>query len=171
MGKQIRKQKKSSIIAGGFFRFALYLCVIVGVIYIGKSAYDFGYEIFNQEAMDNEENGRDVTVVIKEGDSVYQIGKTLKKKGLIDDAKIFVAQEMLSSYKGKLQPGTYILSTSMTPDEMMEIWSRRNTERTAGPDKYQEEKQKKGSSEIQDGSSSSPKETDESSQDEGGEQS
>lgn len=40
MGKQIRKQKKSSIIAGGFFRFALYLCVIVGVIYIGKSAYD-----------------------------------------------------------------------------------------------------------------------------------
>ena len=83
MGKQIRKQKKSSIIAGGFFRFALYLCVIVGVIYIGKSAYDFGYEIFNQEAMDNEENGRDVTVVIKEGDSVYQIGKTLKKKGLI----------------------------------------------------------------------------------------
>ena len=64
MGKQIRKQKKSSIIAGGFFRFALYLCVIVGVIYIGKSAYDFGYEIFNQESMDNEENGRDVTVVI-----------------------------------------------------------------------------------------------------------
>ena len=31
MGKQIRKQKKSSIIAGGFFRFALYLCVIVGI--------------------------------------------------------------------------------------------------------------------------------------------
>ena len=158
MGKQIRKQKKSSIIAGGFFRFALYLCVIVGVIYIGKSAYDFGYEIFNQEAMDNEENGRDVTVVIKEGDSVYQIGKTLKKKGLIDDAKIFVAQEMLSSYKGKQQPGTYILST------------RENTE--GQPDQTNTGgKAKEGSSEIQDGSSSSPKETDESSQDEGGEQS
>ncbi len=170
MGKQIRKQKKSSIIAGGFFRFAFYLCVIVGVIYIGKSAYDFGYEIFNQESMDNEENGRDVTVVIKEGDSVYQIGKTLKKKGLIDDAKIFVAQEMLSSYKGKLQPGTYILSTSMTPDEMMEILARENTE--GQPDQTNTGgKAKEGSSEIQDGSSSSPKEVDESSQEEGGEES
>ena len=45
MGKQIRKQKKSSIIAGGFFRLGVYLCVAIAVIYIGKSAYDFGYEI------------------------------------------------------------------------------------------------------------------------------
>ena len=122
--------------------------------------------MYKRQAMDNEENGRDVTVVIKEGDSVYQIGKTLKKKGLIDDAKIFVAQEMLSSYKGKLQPGTYILSTSMTPDEMMEILARENTE--GQPDQTNTGgKAKEGSSEIQDGSSSSPKETDESSQDEG----
>ena len=92
--------------------------------------------------MDNEENGRDVTVVIKEGDSVYQIGKTLKKKGLIDDAKIFVAQEMLSSYKGKQQPGTYILSTSMTPDEMMEIWQEK-TQKDSRTRPIPEEKQKK----------------------------
>ena len=168
MGKQIRKQKKSSIIAGGFFRFALYLCAIFCIIYIGKSAYDFGYEIFNQETMDTEENGRDVTIVIKEGDSAYQIGKTLKKKGLIDDAKIFVAQEMLSNYKGKLQPGTYILNTSMTPDEMMEIMARENTE--GQPDQTNTGgNTKEGSSEIQDGSSSSPKEVDESSSQEGGE--
>lgn len=167
MGKQIRKQKKSSIIAGAFFRFALYLCVVVCIIYIGKSAYDFGYEIFNQETMDNEENGRDVTIVIKEGDSPYQIGKTLKKKGLIGDPKIFVAQEMLSSYKGKLQMGTYILNTSMTPDEMMEIMARENTE--GQPDQTNVGgKAKEGSSEIQDGSSSSPKEVDESSQEEEG---
>ena len=79
----------------------------MGVIYIGKSAYDFGYEIFNQEAMDNEENGQRCYRRSKRGDSVYQIGKTLKKKGLIDDAKIFVAQEMLSNYKGKMSLDTY----------------------------------------------------------------
>ena len=56
------------------------------------------------------------------------IGKILKKKGLIKDAKIFVVQEKLSSYKGKLQAGTYILNTSMTPDEMMAILARENTE-------------------------------------------
>lgn len=169
MGKQVRKQKKSSIVAGGFFRLALYLCAVIFIIYIGKSAYDFGYEIFNQESMDTEENGRDITVVIKEGDSVYQIGKTLKKKGLLEDAKIFVAQEKLSSYKGKLQPGTYILNTSMTPDEMMAIMARENTE--GQPDQTSTGgKAKEGSSEIQDGSSSSPEEVDESSQ-EGGEES
>ena len=80
MGKQIRKQKKSSIIAGGFFRLGVYLCVAIAVIYIGKSAYDFGYEIFNQEAVATKENGRDITVVLKKDDSVYQIGKILKKQ-------------------------------------------------------------------------------------------
>lgn len=48
MGKQVRKQKKSSIVAGGFLRFGLYVCVIIAVVYIGKSAFDFGYAIFNQ---------------------------------------------------------------------------------------------------------------------------
>ena len=63
--------------------------MVIGlVIFIGKSAYDFGYEIFNQEAMADKENGRDITVVLKKGDSVYQIGKILKKKGLFEDAKI-----------------------------------------------------------------------------------
>ena len=53
---------------------------------------------------------------------------------------------------------------------MMEILARENTE--GQPDQTNTGgKAKEGSSEIQDGSSSSPKETDESSQDEGGEQS
>ena len=111
MGKQVRKQKKSSIVAGGFLRFGLYVCVIIAVVYIGKSAFDFGYAIFNQVPMVNEEDGRDITVVVENGDSVYQMGKTLKNKGLIEDAKIFVIQEKLSNYKGKLQAGTYILNT------------------------------------------------------------
>ena len=107
MGKQVRKQKKSSIVAGGFLRFGLYVCVIIAVVYIGKSAFDFGYAIFNQVPMASEEDGRDITVVVEDGDSVYQIGKNLKNKGLIEDAKIFVIQEKLSNYKGKLQAGTY----------------------------------------------------------------
>ena len=38
MGEQVRKQKRSSIIAGGFFRFAVYLIVAGVVIYVGKTA-------------------------------------------------------------------------------------------------------------------------------------
>ena len=94
------------------------------VIYVGKSAYDFGYAIFDQIPVDDEDHGEDVTVVIKDGASVYQIGKILKSKGLIKDAKVFVVQESLSNYKDKLQSGTYILNTSMTTDEMLAVLAR-----------------------------------------------
>ena len=163
MGKQVRKQKKSSIVAGGFFRFALYLIIAIAVIYIGKSAYDFGYDIFYQQPMDSEEEGRDITVVVEDGDSVYQIGKTLENRGLIRDAKVFVVQEKLSNYSGKLQTGTYILNTSMTPDEMMEILSRENIK--GQPNQTQEDgTAKEGSSDIQNGTDADAEET----QEEGG---
>jgi len=128
MGKQVRKQKTSSIVAGGFLHLGLYLCAVIAVIYIGKSAFDFGYAIFNQVPMASEEDGRDITVVVENGDSVYQIGKILKNKGLIEDAKIFVVQEKLSNYKGKLQSGTYILNTSMNVEEMMAVLAKEDTE-------------------------------------------
>lgn len=150
MGKQIRKQKKSSIVAGGFLRFVLYLIVTIAVIYVGKAAYDFGYDIFYQQPMDAKEEGRDVTVVVDDGDSVYQIGRTLESRGLIRDAKVFVVQEKLSNFSGKLQPGTYILNTSMTPDEMMEILARENVK--GQPDQTQEDgTAQEGSSDIQEG--------------------
>lgn len=154
MGEQVRKQKRSSIIAGGFFRFAVYLIVAAVVIYIGKTAYDFGYNIFYQQPMDSEEEGRDVTVAVEEGDSVYQIGRTLESRGLIQDAKVFVVQEKLSNYSGKLQPGTYILNTSMTPDEIMEILAKENV--VGQPDQTQDgETEQAGSSELQEGSDAS----------------
>lgn len=154
MGEQVRKQKRSSIIAGGFFRFAVYLIVAAVVIYIGKTAYDFGYNIFYQQPMDSEEEGRDVTVAVEEGDSVYQIGRTLESRGLIQDAKVFVVQEKLSNYSGKLQPGTYILNTSMTPDEIMEILAKENM--AGQPDQTQDgETEQAGSSELQEGSDAS----------------
>ena len=154
MGEQVRKQKRSSIIAGGFFRFAVYLIVAAVVIYIGKTAYDFGYNIFYQQPMDSEEEGRDVTVAVEEGDSVYQIGRTLESRGLIQDAKVFIVQEKLSNYSGKLQPGTYILNTSMTPDEIMEILAKENV--AGQPDQTQDgETEQAGSSELQEGSDAS----------------
>ena len=38
-------------VAGGFFKIALYVCVAVLIIWIGKVTYQFGYDIFNQHAM------------------------------------------------------------------------------------------------------------------------
>ena len=109
-------------LAGGIFKVALYLCVIVLIIWIGKSSYEFGYNIFNQQAISPGE-GVQVTVVVKEGASAYKIGKTLKQKGLIKDSKVFYVQERLSAYHGKLKAGTYLLSTAYTPNRMMAVMS------------------------------------------------
>lgn len=108
--------------AGGVFKIALYVCIIVLIFWLGKSSYEFGYDVFNQQAV-SPENGQEVTVVIKEGTSVYEIGQILERKGLIKDAKVFWVQELLSSYRGKMKSGTYLLSTAYTPNRMMEILS------------------------------------------------
>ena len=105
------------IVAGGFFKIALYVCVAVLVIWIGKVTYQFGYNIFNQQAMSPGE-GQEVTVVIKEDATAYDIAKTLKSKGLIEDSLV---QEKLSNYSGKMRPGTYLLSTAYTPTRIMGI--------------------------------------------------
>ena len=47
------------IVAGGFFKIALYVCVAVLVIWIGKVTYQFGYNVFNQQAM-NPGEGQEV---------------------------------------------------------------------------------------------------------------
>ena len=47
----------------------------------------------------------------------------LEEKGLIEDAKLFVVQELLSAYHGEILPGIYDLSTDMTAEQMLAIMS------------------------------------------------
>ena len=112
--------KAGLVIAGGVFRTALYICVAVLIFWGGKTAYQFGYNVFDQQAI-SPGAGHEVTVVIQEGSSVYDIGRILESKGLIEDAKVFYVQEKLSNYRGKLNAGTYLLSTAYTPTRIMGI--------------------------------------------------
>lgn len=112
--------KAGLIFAGGVFRMALYVCAAVFIFWAGKTAYQFAYDVFDQEAM-SPGDGQEVTVVIPEGATVYQIGEILESKGLIEDARVFYVQEKLSNYKGQLKSGTYLLSTAYTPDRIMGI--------------------------------------------------
>ncbi|MDO5361173.1 MAG: solute-binding protein [Eubacteriales bacterium] len=108
------------VLAGGFFRIALYICVALLIFWLGKTTYQFGYSVFNQQAMSPGE-GQEITVVIKDDASVFKIAKTLENKGLIKNDLVFVVQETLSNYHGKLRPGTYLLSTAYTPSRIMGI--------------------------------------------------
>jgi len=110
--------KISLFIAGSAFRAALTVLVVVLLIWLGRTAYDFGYQVFNEQAM-SPGQGTMVSVVIPEGSSVYEIGKILESKGLINNAYVFVVQERISNYHGKLLPGTYRISTAYKPTMIM----------------------------------------------------
>ena len=114
-------------LAGGVFKIALYICVIVFLIWVGKSTYQFGYNVFNQQAMSPGE-GQQVTVVIKEGSSAYNVGRTLEQKGLVKDALAFAVQERMSAYHGQIKTGTYLLSTAYTPTRILAVLSREDSE-------------------------------------------
>jgi UPF0755 protein len=72
--------------------------------------------------------GRIISVIVEKGDSVTDVGKMLEEKGLIRDAKLFTIQEFLSEHHGKIQPGIYDLSTSMTSQEMLAVMAADSTE-------------------------------------------
>lgn len=114
-------------IGGVVLKLALSIAVVV-LIYKGATmAYDYGYRIF-QEPPVAEAPGYDIEVQITMGKGAKEIGELLEQKGLIRDANLFYIQNLLSHYKGELNPGVYTLNTSMTMQEMMEVMSTDVTE-------------------------------------------
>ncbi len=110
-------------------RILICLFLILMIYRLAFKAYDFGYRVFAEPAV-SEGTGTDVVVQIPLGSDAAEIGKILKNAGLIKDDKLFVAQELLSEYHGKLEPGTYSLNTSMTSEEMMAAMSPATEEST-----------------------------------------
>jgi UPF0755 protein len=94
--------------------------VILFVFKTASSAYDFGYRVFADQPVSTA-GGRTITVGIAENASVKEIAEMLEEKGLIEDARLFVVQELLSSYHGEIRAGIYDLSTSMTAEEMLAV--------------------------------------------------
>ena len=104
---------------GDAVKIVLVILVIMFCISMSHRAYEIGYNIFYEKAVDDSTNARTVEVTVTADMSVSQVGKLLKEEGLIEDAEVFQYQERFSSYHGKIAPGTYQLSTDMTPSEMI----------------------------------------------------
>ena len=98
------------------------IIVIMLISRYSKVAYNYGYHIFNQTAVSSG-TGRTVTFTVREGDSVSKIAENLSSVGLITDKTLFTLQDRFSEFHGMEQPGTYELSTAMTPEEMITIMS------------------------------------------------
>jgi len=109
--------------------------VVLGIIVVmfiykyARVAYDYGYRVFTEPPV-SMKNGREITVSIGEDNSVKDIGEMLESKGLIRDGRLFILQELTSEYRGKIKPGKYDLSTSMTAYEMIEVMAQAEEEMT-----------------------------------------
>lgn len=104
---------------GDVIKVVLIIVVIMFCVTMSHRVYEIGYSIFYEKAVDEKGSGRTVEVTVTDGMTAAQVGKLLQEDGLIKDAEVFGYQERFSSYHGKIYPGTYTLSTEMTPSEMI----------------------------------------------------
>ena len=102
------------------FKVVLFTVIIMYIVKAATAAYDYGYRVFTESPVSYGE-GRIISVYIEDGSSALDVGEMLEDKGLIRDGRLFMVQELLSENHGKIQPGIYDLSTTMTAQEILEV--------------------------------------------------
>jgi len=100
----------------------LIVLISIGLYHFGTFAFTFGRQIYSEEGI-TAAPGKDVAVVVSEGESTKEIAQMLKQFGLISDPYVFLVQERLSEYHGQIQPGNYVLNTSQSGNQMIAILS------------------------------------------------
>ena len=126
--KAKHQSKKNSVaknIAGGavgtVFNAVLIIVAVMLIYYFAVSAYQYGVRIYGEPAI-SEEPGTEINVTITDGMDFKGIAKQLYEKGLVREERLFYIQERLSNYsEDGFVAGDYVLSTAMTPDEMMDV--------------------------------------------------
>lgn len=103
--------------------------VIFVVIQLATVAYDLGYRVFTEPAMESAP-GRDVMVEVEQNMSAWDLGIEMEEKGLVDNHMLFTIQLKLSSYAKEIKSGLYTLNTSMTAKEMMQVMAKEEIEET-----------------------------------------
>ncbi len=109
--------KVTSTIIGICFRLIIYALAIL-LIYEGVTqGFQFGYEIFYASSVE-EAPGHDKNFTVESGETVRAVGKDLEEEGLISNQYSFIIQAIIYDYE--IQPGDYVLNTSMTSRDILD---------------------------------------------------
>ena len=109
--------KVTSAIIGICFRLIIYALAIL-LIYEGVTqGFRFGHEIFYASSVE-EAPGHDQNFTVASGETVRAVGQELEDAGLISNQYSFIVQAILYDYE--IQPGDYVLNTSMTSREILD---------------------------------------------------
>lgn len=122
-----RKDKFSRILLkslSGIFIIGLIVIALIAIIFFTKSSYEIGYAVFNPTVYDDKENLVEITIPEKAGNK--QVASILYKKGLVKSQLVTYLQLKLSKYSKKVEPGTYMLNTSMLPDDIFAEISKKD---------------------------------------------
>ena len=104
----------------------IYALIAAAILFIAgqvRHYYYVGYGIFSQQGKDATGTGRVVEFTVEEGMSANSLRKKLEEAGLIESSRLFVLQEKVSDFSGMYVPGTYMLSSEMTTEEILRIIS------------------------------------------------
>lgn len=105
-----------------FFDVLLYVFVSIVIVQSCRYAFDFCYQVFGPVAVaEEDEEGEEVEFYIASGDSTREIAKKMERSGLIKNDLAFYIKAKLND--ANIQPGTYLLNTSMTYSELLETIS------------------------------------------------
>lgn len=114
--KEINKITGTIIgISGKLILYALVLLLLIEGV---SKGYAFGYEVFHSTPMEAEP-GRDISVTIGEGEEAKEVVGLLHDMGLIGNE--LAVRVQLKFYDYEIYPGTYMLNTSMTPKEILQM--------------------------------------------------
>lgn len=118
-------KKTSKNILSLTLRSAIYAMLFALLVYLGSNAYDFGQKLFSEKGYEKSP-GTDVTVTILSGESNMQIAEKLVQNGVVGNKMVFYFQTLL--YEGKYKPGTYVLNSSSSAEDIIEYLSDEHTE-------------------------------------------
>lgn len=103
------------------FTLLFYIVVIAIIIRASHMAYDFTYEIFGSQVME-EEPGHDVEFTITEGESTIEVAEQLEYSRLVSNQKTFyIRAKLTTDDKHPILPGRYLLNTSMNYQEILDV--------------------------------------------------
>jgi len=107
-------------VIGTVTKIVLAAIIVMWVIKNASVAYDWGFRIFGEKAVD-EEPGFEVSIEISDDTSLASLGDELEEKGLIRSSLLFQIQGKLAKLDDGIDKGYYSLTSAMTVEEMVGI--------------------------------------------------
>lgn len=121
MNNKIEKTGILETLIGLVIDAAPIVCAFMIVIWAGR-AYAEGYGLFVQKGLDRPGDAHSEMVTLTEEDasSALKVGKILEEMNLISNRYAFAVKAKLTGHSHTMLPGTFIISSDMTMEQILE---------------------------------------------------